>query len=130
MKIAEHDKRKRTFGKVLTNRRPTKRWMIGLSGKKNDRLSERKKGVAIRTPSRDKARLERFALKTGKRKLADAFRLAISPAERETESNFHGNVDASIKAHESARSAGLIISENIDKELVDILLEEAKGFLR
>jgi predicted DNA-binding protein len=82
--------------------------------------------VTIRIPRRDKERLERLARKTGKKKLAEAFRLALSAAERETENSFHGNVDALIKAHEFARSVGGNVSENVDKELADILEDETK----
>jgi len=86
--------------------------------------------VTIRIPRRDKERLERLARKTGKKNLSEAFRLALSAAERETESGFHGNIDALIRAHESARSVGGNVSENIDKELADILLDEVKGGLK
>lgn len=81
--------------------------------------------VTIRVTRRDKERLERLASGTGKKTLLEAFRLALSAAERETDSSFHGNIDALNKARESARSVGGDISENVDKELTNILCDEA-----
>lgn len=83
--------------------------------------------VTIRVPRRDKERLERLARKTGKKKLSEAFRLAISAAERETENSFRGNVDALIKAHEFAKPVGGNISENVDKVLAEIVYDETKA---
>ena len=83
--------------------------------------------VTIRVLRSDKERLERLARKAGKKKLSEAFRLALSAAERENDSSFHGNVNALIRAREFAKSVGGDISKNVDKELADILYEEVKS---
>jgi len=74
----------------------------------------------IRVPRRDKERLERLAKKTGNKKLSEAFRFALSAAERETDA-FHGNIKALLKAHKSARSTGGNVSENVDEVLAESL---------
>ena len=79
--------------------------------------------ATIRVPRRDKERLERLAKKTGSKKLSEAFRFALSAAERETDT-FHGDIGALIKAHKFARSAGRNVSENVDKFLAEGLSDE------
>ena len=79
--------------------------------------------TTIRVPRRDKERLERLARKTGTRRLSEAFRFALSSAERETE-KFHGNVEALLKAHKSARPVGGNVSENVDRALAQSLKDE------
>jgi hypothetical protein len=76
--------------------------------------------VTIRVPRRDK---ERFAKKTGNKKLSEAFRFALSLAEREIEA-FHGNLEALVKAHKSVRSVGGNVSKNIDRTLAEGLYVE------
>lgn len=75
-------------------------------------------GATIRIPRRDKERLERIAKKTGSRKLSNAFRFALSAAERETE-EFHGEISKRFVAHKFVRSAGGDVSEHIDENLAD-----------
>jgi predicted transcriptional regulator len=79
--------------------------------------------VTIRVPRRDKERLERLARKTGKKKLSEAFRLALSAAEHEAESSFRGNIDALVKAYEFAKPVGGDVSEKVDKEVAEIIHE-------
>jgi predicted DNA-binding protein len=81
--------------------------------------------TTIRVPRRDKERLERLAKKTGNKKLAEAFRFALSVAERETDT-FHGNVDALIEARKSIRSVGGNVSENVDKVLAESFYDEGR----
>ena len=81
--------------------------------------------TTIRVPRRDKERLERLAKKTGNKKLSEAFRFALSAAERETDT-FHGNIDALIKARESIRSVGGNVSENVDKILAESFYDEGR----
>lgn len=76
--------------------------------------------VTIRVPKRDRERLERLARKTGSKKLSEAFRFALSAAERETDA-FHGNVEALVRAQKSVRSVGGNVSENIDENLAESL---------
>ncbi len=78
--------------------------------------------VTIRIPRRDKERLERLAKKAGSKKLSDAFRYALSAAERETDT-FHGDIASLIKAQKFARSAEGNVSENVDEILAESLKE-------
>ncbi len=66
--------------------------------------------VTILIPRRDKERLERLAKKKGFKKLSDAFRYALSAAERETDT-FHGDIASLIKAQTFARSAGAMFQK-------------------
>jgi Ribbon-helix-helix protein, copG family len=77
----------------------------------------------IRVPKRDKERLERLAKKTGSKKLSEAFRFALSAAERETD-RFHGNIEALIIARKSARAIDGRVSENVDEILAEGLYDE------
>ena len=79
--------------------------------------------ATIRVPRRDKERLERLAKKTGSKKLSEAFRFALSAAERETDT-FHGDMNSLIKAQKFVRSAGGNVSENIDEVLAESLKEQ------
>ena len=79
----------------------------------------------IRVPRRDKERLERLAKKTGKKKLAEAFRFALSAAERETD-KFSGNVEALIAARKYVRSVGGNVSENVDEALAESFYDEGR----
>lgn len=82
--------------------------------------------ATIRVPKRDKERLERLAKKTGKRRLSDAFRFALSAAERETDT-FQGNMEVLVKARKSVRAVGGKVSENVDATLADSLYDEGKS---
>jgi hypothetical protein len=79
---------------------------------------------AIRVPKRDKERLERLAKKTGRKRLAEVFRFALSVAERETD-RFRGNIDSLTQAHKFARSVGGNVSENIDESFAESLAEKS-----
>ena len=81
--------------------------------------------VTIRVPKRDRDRLEKLAKKTGSKKLSEAFRFALSAAERETDV-FHGSIESLIKAHKSLRSVGGRVSENVDQVLAESLYDEGR----
>ena len=81
--------------------------------------------TTIRVPRRDRDRLERLAKKTGKKKLAEAFRFALSVAERETD-NYHGDIESIARAQRFARPGGKDISSNVDEYLAEALFEETR----
>jgi len=81
--------------------------------------------ATIRVPKRDRERLERLARKTGSKKLSEAFRFALSAAERETDT-FHGDIESLIRARKSVRSVGGNVSENIDENLAESLKDERR----
>ncbi len=81
--------------------------------------------TTIRIQKRDKDRLERLARRTGTKRLSEAFRFALSAAERESD-RFKGNMRALSEAQKSVGSRGGNVSERIDEELADALAEEAK----
>jgi len=85
--------------------------------------------ATIRVPKRDKERLERLAKKTGNKKLSDAFRFALSAAEREADT-FQGNMEALVKARRSVRAVGGRVSENVDAVLADALYDEGRKSAR
>ncbi len=79
--------------------------------------------TTIRILKKDKERLARLAEKTGRKKLAEAFRFALSAAEREAD-QFHGNIRALTEAQKSAGESGGRVSERVDEELSQVLTEE------
>ena len=82
--------------------------------------------TTIRVPRRDRDRLERLAKKTGRKKLAEAFRFALSAAERETDS-YRGDILSISRAQKFARSSGRKdVSSKVDEYLAEALSEETK----
>jgi len=81
--------------------------------------------TTIRVPRRDRDRLERLAKKTGKKKLTEAFRFALSAAERETD-NYRGDVQSIARAQRFARPSGRDVSSRADDYLAEALFEETR----
>jgi hypothetical protein len=81
--------------------------------------------ATIRVPKRDKQRLERLAKKIGNRKLSEAFRFALSVAERDTDT-FQGNIEALVKRRNSVRAVGGKVSEKVDDILAGSIYDEGR----
>ncbi len=82
--------------------------------------------TTIRVPKRDKERLQRLAKKTGNRKLSDAFRFALTIAERETDA-FQGNLEALTKAGKAVRAVSGKGSASIDDLLAEAIYSEGRS---
>ena len=54
--------------------------------------------------------------------MQEAFRLALSAAEREIDA-FHGDIDVLLEAHKYVRSVGGDVSENVNEFLAESLSE-------